>query len=81
MTTLFDIGDEIELTIRGKIKRYSIDKPDDDCWVVEIPSSKDRNDYSTDLYFSSKSLKNAKIIKKSLVEKYDKKLDEMQHHV
>ena len=35
MTTLFDIGDTIELTMRGKVKSFSASK-DGDCYVIEL---------------------------------------------
>lgn len=35
MQTMFDIGDEIEFTVRAKVKRYDISK-DGDCYCVEL---------------------------------------------
>lgn len=42
MTTLFDIGDEIQLTLKGKIKEYSISDRIGDCYTIEL------NDANTD---------------------------------
>ena len=37
MQTMFNIGDEIEFTVRAKVKSYSISK-DGDCYTVELAS-------------------------------------------
>lgn len=40
MTTLFDIGDTIELTMRGKVKSFSASK-DGDCYVITLNYNND----------------------------------------
>lgn len=35
MQTMFDIGDEIEFTVRAKVKEYSISE-NGDCYTVEL---------------------------------------------
>jgi len=52
MTTLFDIGDTITLSLTGTIKSFSISK-DGDCYVIEI---KDPYNEKIPLYFDTKSL-------------------------
>ena len=47
MQTVFDIGDEIEFTIRAKVKRYSIEKSGD-CYVVELTNIKGDNSIYVD---------------------------------
>jgi len=47
MQTMFDIGDEIEFTIRAKVKRYSIEKSGD-CYVVELTNIKGDNSIYVD---------------------------------
>lgn len=53
MTTLFDIGDKITLTVTGVIKEYSCSK-DGDCYVVIISDRKYGELY---LYLDSEILK------------------------
>lgn len=61
MTTLFDVGDEIEVTLRGKIKAYSIEEVGGDCYtiVLEDPNLM-HNTRGTYVYLDSEALKNAK---------------------
>lgn len=35
MTTLFDIGDEIEIALKGKVEQYSASK-NGDCYVIAL---------------------------------------------
>ena len=39
MTTLFDIGDEIKVTLQGKVKEYSVSE-NGDCYVIELTNVK-----------------------------------------
>ena len=52
MTTLFDIGDTITLTLTGTVKSFSASK-DGDCYVVNL---KDEKQEELPLYFDTKSL-------------------------
>lgn len=52
MTTLFDIGDEIELTMRGKVKSFSISNSGD-CYVISL---KDKNNQELCIYLDSQAL-------------------------
>ena len=54
MTTLFDIGDIIEMNMVGRVKSYSTDRKDDDCYVVNL---KDKSgEYNLPVYLDTKSL-------------------------
>ena len=58
MTTLFDIGDTIELTMRGKVKSFSASK-DGDCYVITLKHYDNLyNDLS--VYLDSETLKECK---------------------
>lgn len=74
MTTLFDIGDEIEMTVKGKIRSYSCEKKEgilDDCFVIEMEPGASKGSYSGDfrLYMSTDMLMAAEAKK---VEKEEK---------
>ena len=58
MTTLFDIGDNIELTMQGKVKSFSVSK-DGDCYVILIKSNNNSNEEVT-VYLDSNILKECK---------------------
>ena len=62
MTTLFDPGDEIEVTIRGKVRSFSIER-NGDCYVV-VTDEKGPGK-GTALYFDGETLKGAKLIRKA----------------
>ena len=53
MTTLFDIGDKIELTMQGTIRSFSTDK-NGDCYVIDLKNSKGAA--FTAVYLDSKAL-------------------------
>ena len=53
MVTLFNIGDEIEVTLRGIIKEYSASESGD-CYTILLPEQK-----NTRVYLDSISLSNA----------------------
>ena len=57
MTTLFDIGDEIEMTIKGKVKQFSVDRQGD-CYVIELKYHyrDNKEEEKIPLYFDTKSL-------------------------
>ena len=55
MTTLFDIGDTIELTMKGKVKSFSASK-DGDCYVISIKYNSNSNDEMS-VYLNSNILK------------------------
>lgn len=59
MQTLFDVGDEIEVTVKGKIKNISMSE-NDDCYVVNIDAdmkeAKGNSLYEYNLYFDSAML-------------------------
>lgn len=62
MTTLYDIGDEIEVCLKGKIKEFSISEHGD-CYVVELTNLKERSDR---VYLDSNMLINhSKLIKRA----------------
>ena len=60
MQTLFDVGDEIEVTVRGKVKNISV-SDQGDCYVVSIDANlmnePQKHSCEYNLYFDSKSLK------------------------
>lgn len=58
MKTLFDIGDEISVTLKGKVVEYSASKGGD-CYIIELTLS--RNQRSR-VYLSSSDLYDAKRI-------------------
>ena len=51
MTTLFDINDEIELTMRGTVHSFSISN-NGDCYVIYLKSNKE----DIPVYLDSNSL-------------------------
>lgn len=55
MTTLFDIGDEIDIRLCGKLVSFSV-SGNGDCYVVELTDTKPEG---TKLYLDSAALKNA----------------------
>ena len=55
MTTLFNIGDEIKVTIKGKIKEYSASELGD-CYVIELT---DINPKGTRVYLDTPTLSKA----------------------
>jgi hypothetical protein len=57
MTTLFDINDEIELTMRGTVHSFSISNSGD-CYVIYLKS--DKEDIPVYLNSDSLVLSNAK---------------------
>ena len=57
MTTLFDINDEIELTMRGTVHSFSISN-NGDCYVIYLKS--DKEDVPVYLDSDSLVLSNAK---------------------
>lgn len=62
MTTLYDIGDEIEVCLKGKIKEFSLSEYGD-CYVVELTDLKERSDR---VYLDSNMLlNNSKLIKRA----------------
>ena len=56
MQTLFDIGDEIEITLRGKIKNYSVSE-DGDCYTLLIRLG---HDDETCVYLDTEAMKEGK---------------------
>ena len=68
MTTLFDIGDEIELTMRGKVKSISFSE-NGDCYVVTLKDPKNETK-DTPVYLDTNSLilSNAHKIPKNIAE-------------
>ena len=54
MQTLFDVGDEVEVTVRGKVRSISLDAKGD-CYVVNIDAdmkeAKGNAHYDYNLYF------------------------------
>ncbi|MDT3386700.1 MAG: hypothetical protein LIR46_02900 [Bacteroidota bacterium] len=54
MTTLFDIGDEIELTMTGVVKEFSMKKPNDDCYVIYLKGKE--GDSDTAIFLDTKTL-------------------------
>lgn len=55
MTTLFDIGDEIKVTLKGKIKEYTISE-NGDCYIIDLTDVKPNG---TRIYLDSVALKDA----------------------
>lgn len=59
MQTLFDVGDEIEVTVRGKVKNISVSEQGD-CYVVSIDmnlmNEQQKQSCECHLYFDSQSL-------------------------
>jgi len=35
MTTLYDIGDEVEIVLKGKVKQYTVSESGD-CYTIEL---------------------------------------------
>jgi len=60
MQTLFDVGDKVEITVRGKISSISLSAKGD-CYVVNIDAdmkeAKGNAPYEYNLYFDSAMLK------------------------
>ena len=48
MTTLFDIGDEIELTVKAKVDEFTASK-NGDCYIVTIKQDNFRHDVNNGL--------------------------------
>lgn len=62
MTTLYDIGDVIEVSLKGRIKEFSLSEHGD-CYVVELTDLKERSDR---VYLDSNMLvSNSKLIKRA----------------
>ena len=62
MTTLYDIGDEIEVRLKGRVIEFSLSKHGD-CYVVELTDLKERSDR---VYLDSNMLvSNSKLIKRA----------------
>ena len=60
MTTLYDIGDEIEISVKGRVKEFSISEHGD-CYVVELTNLKEHSDR---VYLDSNMLvNNSRLIK------------------
>jgi len=57
MTTLFDIGDEIQLTLNGEIKQYTV-ADDGDCYTIALKNNGEIND-GVRIYLDTPALKNA----------------------
>ena len=55
MTTLFDIGDEIEVTIKGRIEEFSVSK-NGDCYVISPTNVKPEG---SRIYLDSTALRDA----------------------
>lgn len=59
MQTLFDVGDEIEVTVRGKVKNISV-SDQGDCYVVSVDANlmneQQKRSCECHLYFDSQSL-------------------------
>ena len=55
MTTLFDIGDEIEVTIKGRIEEFSVSKSGD-CYVISLTNVKPEG---SRIYLDSTALRDA----------------------
>ena len=53
MKTLYDIGDEIKITLEGKVIEYSASK-DGDCYIIELSDPKQKKNR---VYLSSDDLK------------------------
>jgi len=53
MTTLYDIGDEIKITLEGKVIEYSATR-DGDCYVIELSDPKQK---SNRVYLSDADLR------------------------
>lgn len=53
MTTLFNIGDKIKLTMIGTIRSFSIDK-NGDCYVIDLKNTK--GEAFTSVYLEGKAL-------------------------
>lgn len=52
MKTLYDIGDEIKITLEGKVIEYSASK-DGDCYIIELNDPRQNRNR---IYLSSKDL-------------------------
>ena len=52
MTTLFDIGDEIQLTMRGTVHSFSVSDKGD-CYIIYLKNSKEQD---IPVYLDSDSL-------------------------
>lgn len=60
MQALFDIGDIIEMNMKGKIRSYSADK-DGDCYTIILESEKDDGlSHNTIIYMETDELIKAK---------------------
>lgn len=57
MRTLFDIGDEINVTLKGRIIEYSASQSGD-CYTIELTDQKNQR---SRVYLSSSDLENASI--------------------
>lgn len=58
MTTLYDIGDMIKITLEGKVIEYSASR-DGDCYVIELSDPKQKNNrvYLSDADLRGRSCK------------------------
>lgn len=55
MTTLYDIGDEVEIVLKGKVKQYTVSESGD-CYTIELTN----NNLTTDgirVYLDTPALK------------------------
>lgn len=55
MITLYDIGDEIEITLKGKIKQYTVSE-NGDCYTIELNNNGGIND-GIKVYLDTPALK------------------------
>lgn len=62
MTTLFDIGDKISVTLTGKVIGFSIHENSGDCYTIETYDSKGQ---PLRVYLSGKDLEAATKVKDS----------------
>ena len=62
MKTLFDVGDEIEVVLRGRVHEYEV-STHGDCYtiILDDPALKNNSD-KTRVYLDSDSLRNARKI-------------------
>lgn len=54
MNTLFDIGEEVNLTLKGKVIGYSASLSSGDCYTIEISDTRNNN---LRVYLDTDSLK------------------------
>ena len=64
MQTILDVGDKIEVTLKGKVIGYTVDRNGNDCYTIQIKDPK-RNDIWTYLSTDDLLASGVKIIERN----------------